>query len=420
MIENTLFSNKPEKLAISFWIWGLWGDVYQDYDLRMKELKERGFNCIRTESGAGLVCNTRKEPRGTVNINVPFGEYTKNIRQMDSTIHSSRLNALDRLTEMFRAAEKNDVYIVLSTWYYLHSNWFYDNEINDELLNLTSEEKFEYFSDELDRILAHLRKNNLIHRVAYAEIFNEIDGVFKGRTDEYELHIRGLHEKAIDKLKKNNPDVLFACDVIGAYVPEKFLPRNADIINYHCYYAWGAYDIFENGTLSLPVSSKDIPEKTKKYLNKVIYPDDVIKTYSGRHVEVDDNWKWRVALYSSIDPNKISGLEALIEKYFEAHIHDYKKVLETEAKKIAEVRDRCVPNARIVMGEGVTYCTSSKLHFEEKSDLYFDLMLYQSEILRQNGIWGTVARTTSGPEDLSWECRKDDYVRVNRRFLKGE
>ena len=40
MTENTLFSKKPEKLAISFWIWGLWGDVYNNYDLRMKELKE--------------------------------------------------------------------------------------------------------------------------------------------------------------------------------------------------------------------------------------------------------------------------------------------------------------------------------------------------------------------------------------------
>ena len=420
MSENVLFSQKPDKLTISFWIWGPWGDVYEDYDLRMRELSERGFNCIRTESGAGLVCNTKGEPRGVVNINNPFGEYTKNVRQLDTVKQNSKVNLLDRITEMFRAAEKNDVYIILSTWYYLHTNWFYDNEINDELLNLSPEERFEYFSDELDRILAHLRKNKLIHRVAFAEIFNELDGIFKQRDDEYELEIRALHEKAIEKLKRNNPDVLFAYDVTGPYVPEKFIPRNADVINYHCYYAWPVYDIFENGALFQPITSKEIPAETMKYIKSVIYPNDVMNKYDGRRIDVGDDWKWRVALYSSIAPEKIPELEAALEKYFNEHIADYKNTLETEAKKIVEVRNRCVPDARIVMGEGVTYCASNYLHFEEKSDEYFKLMLHQSEVLGQNGIWGAVARTTSGPEDSSWESRKDDYIKVNKRFLNGK
>jgi len=47
-----------DRLAISFWVWGVFDTksnaYYHDLDSRMVDLKERGFNCIRLESGAGL------------------------------------------------------------------------------------------------------------------------------------------------------------------------------------------------------------------------------------------------------------------------------------------------------------------------------------------------------------------------------
>jgi len=42
----------------------------------------------------------------------------------------------------------------------------------------------------------------------------------------------------------------------------------------------------------------------------------------------------------------------------------------------------------------------------------------QSEILRAAGLWGTVARTPSGPEDPSWKLRADDYRQINEAFRK--
>lgn len=51
-----------DRLAISFWIWGLFDTVpngfFDDLEGRIVELRERGFNCIRLESGAGL-CHDR-------------------------------------------------------------------------------------------------------------------------------------------------------------------------------------------------------------------------------------------------------------------------------------------------------------------------------------------------------------------------
>ena len=56
-----------DRLAISFWIWGPFDTgrcTYHDCDARMAELAERGFNCIRMESGAGLICTPDGKPRG--------------------------------------------------------------------------------------------------------------------------------------------------------------------------------------------------------------------------------------------------------------------------------------------------------------------------------------------------------------------
>ena len=52
-------NNLPNKLNISFPIWGLYDidgkGFYADTDKMMREHEERGFNCIRFDDGAGLM-----------------------------------------------------------------------------------------------------------------------------------------------------------------------------------------------------------------------------------------------------------------------------------------------------------------------------------------------------------------------------
>jgi hypothetical protein len=57
-----------DRLTISFWIWAIFdmksNPSYADLERRFVELKERGFNCIRIESGAGLCHDKDGRPRG--------------------------------------------------------------------------------------------------------------------------------------------------------------------------------------------------------------------------------------------------------------------------------------------------------------------------------------------------------------------
>ena len=403
-----------KKLATAFWIWGIFGEIYGDFDNAMAELKERGFNCIRLEDGAGLMCSLDGTPRGDVSIHKPFGEYDRDIRQF--IVKDGVINIRKRLLELFSAAEKHDIQIILSSWYYLHTNWFLGDEINNELLALSTAEKFEYFSDELSRILDFIREHNFIHRVAFAEIFNEIDGhdFAENITDEEAIYQRELHEKAIDKLKKKHPDVLFACDLSRPYVNEKILPSNADILNFHSYYAWGVYECFEKDVLK---QWKFTPETTQFMKESVTSPEMLKATFSGRNISVREGWIRRICLYHSVDSTKLPQLEMMIAEYFDLNYDRYIEKLEDALEHVVAMRDRTMPDAKLFMGEGVTYCAHNHLNFEEKSRKFQNMLLYQAKLFSNSELLGCVVRTTSGPEDVSWELLKDVYKKANKIFL---
>jgi hypothetical protein len=59
---------EQERLAISFWIWALWDTgpnrIVNDFEVRVAEAVERGFNCFRIEGGAGITHDAEGRPRG--------------------------------------------------------------------------------------------------------------------------------------------------------------------------------------------------------------------------------------------------------------------------------------------------------------------------------------------------------------------
>jgi hypothetical protein len=59
---------EQERLAIAFWIWALWDTgpnrIVNDFEVRVAEAVERGFNCLRIEGGAGITHDAEGRPRG--------------------------------------------------------------------------------------------------------------------------------------------------------------------------------------------------------------------------------------------------------------------------------------------------------------------------------------------------------------------
>ncbi len=410
-----------EKLTICFIPWVLFY-ADDDYERIMREVKERGFNCIRIEYGASFLWDKDGNERTNVAVKSPFGEYTKFTTYRD-LITEGEINPFERLMRVFLAAKNNNLKVILSSWFFLHTYWFFDESETKYIFDMTTDQKITFFADELDRILDVMKKENLIDIVAFVELFNEFDGIpFAGGygnplpAEDAEA-LRLIHEREIEKLRKRHPEVLYAYDSYSAYMQEELIPRNIDVFNFHSYYAWPLYKAFEKDVIQCSFEEPEFPPETRYYLKEeTVKVSDVIKAMGG---EVKNGLEWprRICLYVSVDPEKETELEQMLEETFKRDIEQYRKRLKDSIENAVSVHDRLIPHSKMVMGEGPTYCASPTLKFEANSKTFWDLLKMQSELLKEKGLWGTVVRTTARPNDATWDVCKDLYAEVNEMFM---
>ncbi len=422
------------KYTISFPIWCLFDTsergAYHDLDRVMRESVERGFNCLRVESGAGLIDFSTDPPRGVIPIAEPYPGFTTHIRQSWCVGGDGECDLVSRLIALFRAAKKYDAFIILSSWYYLHTCWYCaDNALNDRLHAIPVHERFQYFAEALDHLIGLLRREKLSDRIAFAEILNEADGlnfvggygnpvgVSRGERQRF----RRDHEEALAWLQHRNPDVLFAFDSYTAAPDPDLFPGNAQVWNLHSYYLWEIYSIFECGLLRGGVRLDD-PERIGGALPYLKQPlRELNELYDSRRgrIRAEEGWYRRVWLYSQLDPARIPELEQKFIRHFKAEYPRYQQKIVDILDVAVALRDKLCPGAAMAMGEGCTYCGSDLLRWEEKCDEYWQLLRFAGEQLRDHGFLGATIRTCSGCEDPSWELRKDDYRAIHRAMLCG-
>jgi hypothetical protein len=423
-----------DRLAISFWIWALWDTgthgFFNDLELRMTELVERGFNCIRIEGGAGLTHDADGRPRGELEFSPAFPGHGHFTRQMEH-MTGGRVDLLRRLIELCTVAKRHNVKVILSNWYYLHTYWFTDKRVTAELLGLPREERFMYFARGLDRILDELKQRGLADVIASAEIFNEVDdlrcvgrhGPEKKPVEELHRY-RSLHEEALGFLKTRHLDILFALDTYTPWTHTDFAPRNAQAWSFHSYYLWDVYKVFE-GELLAPHADLNDPAlyaPIRRFLRPDLVPFQALSECRGDRVPITSpDWPRRVWLYRNLDPDAMPELERLLQENFENNSAQFKQKADDAVAQAVKLRDELWPGAPLILGEGASYCADRRLRWEERSDAYWDVVEHAARACRRHGLWGAVVRTNSGPEDPVWHEYPERLRRVNALFLgKGK
>ncbi len=413
-----------EKLSISFWIWALQdippGGCYHDLDRRIRELKERNFNCIRCESGAGLAFDLNGNPRGAIEVLEPYPGFSRKIRQQFAVGDHGKCDYRTRLLELFAAAKRHQVKIILTSFYYLHTYWHTEEAINDELFAIPPHERFRRFAEFLDRVIAELKKHDLISPLAFAEIFNEYDGLpFVGgygnvmNTSGAERALfRQEHEDALAWLMDRHPDIRFAADTYTPFTDVNLLPRNARIWNFHAYYMWPVYDLLEQGFVS-HTPGPNRPDD--KFIDSRVSLEDIRNSRSGRRPTAED-WYRRVWLYANLRPENLPELESLLTEELQLKEELYKSRAREALGKALEIRDLYLPSAELVMAEGATYCGAEIMEWEEKSDSYWRVIDYAAEIFSRAGVVGFAPRTNSGCDESSWPKAADRVRQANRIF----
>lgn len=409
-----------EKLTICYNAWMIFNEN-DDYDDQIFQIADRGFNCVRIEAGAGLLWDKAGNVRDDVLISAPFGEYTK-YTTYKVIVNKKRLNLMERLLRICRAAQKHKVKVVLSSWFFLHTNWYCEEADKRWIYDMSTEEKMSFFADQLSRILDVLKQENLIDVVAFAEIFNEFEGLpfaqNSNKDKELSDMLRCLHEKEIAKLKKHHPDVLFAYDSVSAYVREEMIPRNIDVLNFHCYYLWPVYEAFEKDLIQFSLEEMEIPDSTRYFLKEqIVTVKEVVEAMDNFRSGLD--WPRRISLYLSIDSQKEAALTAMLDKELEDNFDQYTARFRKGIDKVIATHATAVPNSKLVMGEGATYCASPTLLFERDSEHFWKVLKEQMVYARDKGLWGTVITTTHAPErSAAWDGCREQYRQLNGLFLQ--
>jgi len=423
--------NLPNRLSISFPIWALQntapGGAYADLDRFVREHVERGFNCIRFDDGAGLIYDATGHLRRTVPIVEPFPGFTHDIRQSWCTGNGGECDIFGRLIELLKVAKKYNVFVILSSWYYLHTYWYCGDEARNRKLHaIAPHDRYRFFAEELDRILSELRTRNLLDRVAAAEVFNEADGLpfINGYGAVNHLSVPELqqfreeHEAAIAFLRSRHPDVLFAYDTYTPWTDVDQMPRNLQVWNFHLYCVWSVYSLLEGNLLTpgVDVEKSSQAESIRKFCKeKLVSLEDVRRCRQGKLAAAED-WYRRIWLYSNLAPEKMPELDTLLSAAFDQNYAAFQKKLDEGLAEALRIRDAVVPEAPLVLAEGITYCGNNHIAWEEKSDRYWTFLEYAVERYREVGLWGCVLRTCCGPEDPGWNLRKNDLLRLNRLF----
>lgn len=423
-----------QRLAISFPIWALYqtgcSGAYQDPGKLVRETAERKFNCIRLDDGAGLIHTPSGALRGPIPIEEPFPGHSSLIRQSWCMGTGGSCDLFKHLVALMEAGKKYGVRFILSSWYYLHSFWYCgEDSINRQLHGIPCHERFGFFAQALDYLLEELKKRKLESQIAFAEILNEADGLpfvngydaQNGLSVEERRHFRRDHEEALAFLQKRHPDILFAYDTYTPYTDPEQFPRNAQIWNFHNYFAWSSYAPLERRLLQKDVDVTDPEElgNTAEYLLKAPFSLSAIRASRRGKVAADEGWYRRVWLYRNLDPAKIPEIDRMLADHFEKNQNALRRKLEESIEHLLKFREEYCPGIPLVSGEGFTYCGSNLLHWEESSEAVWHLMALTLRRYREEGITGTVIRTCCGPEDPSWNLCADRIRELNQAFLEG-
>ena len=433
VVKSHIPQHLPKRLAISFPIWGLRdtssGGTYHDWNKCMKEHVERGFNCIRLEDGAGLVHDKDGRRRGPIEWVMPFPGHSTDIRQSDCTGNGGKCDLLARLFEFFEIAREHNVYVILSSWYYLHTYWYCgDEEWNCQLHRIPPHDRFMYFAKALDFIIAELKARKLEKQIAFAEVLNEADGLnfingygARNNLSQEELNrFRDDHFAAIGYLRNRHPDILFAYDTYTPYTDVEQMPNNLQVWNFHNYFMWDMYFILENRLLQEGIDVNDPAEfdQAREFMRQpMVSLEEVRKSRDGK-IPAAEDWYRRIWFYRNLDPAKMPALEQFFMRTLDERFDHYKQKIRESLEQAHKISAQYCPGVPLVIGEGVSYCGSNHLQWEEHCDKYWELLEFAVGEYKKAGLWGYIPRTCCGPEDPCWHLYADKLKRLNQMFLK--
>lgn len=395
-------SHLPARLAITLWDFSWYtraedGGPYADLDKACAKAAELGYNAIRICAAPlllfgnlgldALAEDLEIEGLGTA---PDGGIYGRGTRWYDAP-GGYRLNLRHRLLELFGAAERHGLVVVLASWEYQQSPVFAASPQWFEAIDAVPlADRYGVLADAWDRLIRAVSAAGYRDRIALVELHNEVDfSILPALADG--------GSGQVQRLRSLHPDLLITASYgKPPHLAMHTLPDGLGAAQFHVY-SYGVLDALQR---EIDIRSEGTAGFPNPALRALLRKDAPSFPDYGRLAP----WKYRATVvtdqmfygYDWIDP-------AAWDTWLYNHYGHYREVMrrEIESRVIAIAAWARWKNVPAVVGEGWIGYTPLLGTFEE-GPVGQDLAGHGIRTALEHGVWGMVPSSNAAPHHPMW------------------
>lgn len=414
---GTIPSHLPERLAITLWDFSWYtqagaGQPYADLDAAVADAASLGYNAIRIcaaplllSHSLGLADLAQDLPIEGLGASPTGGFYGQRTRWYDAP-GGFRINVRERLDRLFRAAERNNMVILLASWEYQQSPAFSaDPRWFETIDSVSLADRYDALAAAWQDLIGWLSDRGHRHRIAMVEMHNEVD--FSILPDLAGERARA----AVADLRDAHPDLLITASYgKPPHLAMHRVPAELGAAQFHVY----SYGVLDELQKRIDIRSEGTEGFPNEALQSLLRDDAPSFAEYGCPAE----WKLRATVvtdqmvygYDWVDPR---AWDAWLNEHYPAFAAVMHREIESRVIAVAEwARWRSVP---AVIGEGWIGYTPRDGSFEE-GETGRALAEHGIRTALAHGVWGVVLSSNAAPHHPMWQQR-DWQARVNAEIL---
>jgi hypothetical protein len=408
-------SHLPSRLTITLWDFSWYtraegGGPYSDLDAACATAAELGYNTIRICAAPlllfgnlrldGLATDLEIEGLGTA---PDGGIYGRGTRWYDAP-GGYRLNLQERLRELFDAAARHGLVVILASWEYQQSTVFAGSPRWFEAIDAVPlTDRYRVLADAWHRLINALTEAGHRERIAMVELHNEVDfsilpALADGGSDQ-------LH-----RLRELHPDLLVTASYgKPPHLAMHTVPDGPGAAQFHVY-SYGVLDALQQ---QIDIRSEGTSGFPNAALRALLRPDAPSFAAYGRLAD----WKYSATV---VTDQMFYGYDWIDPDAWDTWLYNeygiYREVMrrEIESRVIAIAAWARWKNVPAVVGEGWIGYTPLHGMFEE-GPIGRDLAERGIRTALNHGIWGMVLSSNAAPHhplwaDAAWQRRMNTLI----------
>ncbi|MFS0865817.1 cellulase-like family protein [Microbacterium sp. 179-B 1A2 NHS] len=406
----------PGRLAITLWDFSWYtragdGDVYADLDAACAAAADRGYNAIRICAAplllfGGLGLDDLAEDLEIEGLGpaATGGYYGRRTRWYD-TPGGYRVDLRSRLADLFTAARRHGLVLILASWEYQQSPSFAASPRWFEALDAVPlEERYRVLADAWDRMLDWIDAHGFRDLVALVELHNEVDfSLLPALADGGAREVR--------RLRQRHPDLLITASYgKPPHLAMHQVPGGLGAAQFHVY-SYGVLDALQQRIDIRSEGSADFPNPA---LRALLLPDAPEPAEYGRPAD----WKLRATVVTDqmiygYDWVDVAAWDAWLNEAYPPYAEVMRREIESRVIAIAAwARWQGVP---ALVGEGWVGYTPLHGTFEE-GEIGRSLAEHGIRTALAAGVWGVVPCSNAAPHHPMWQL--DDWQRTVNALVR--